>query len=150
LKRPPFRDAWSGLKHDVFGDQPGQARLQQIAAALRTSRDAGEASSAAYHEAQLSKARAIRDRLKAAERLCSLGYRAYKDADLLFFNEAADQFSFFKDGWRIRVAHARATYTEPQAKEAIDHVRSFSETLAGVAICRLVLGIVSPRIQPQP
>jgi len=53
-----------------------------------------------------------------------------KDADLLFYSEAAAQFRFFKNGWRIRVAHARATYTEPQAKEAIDHVRSFFETLA--------------------
>lgn len=53
-----------------------------------------------------------------------------KDADLHFFSEVAAQFRFFKNGWRIRVAHARATYTEPQAKEAIDHVRSFFETLA--------------------
>jgi hypothetical protein len=53
-----------------------------------------------------------------------------KDADLLFYSEAAAQFRFFKNGWRVRVAHARATYTEPQAKEALDHVRSFFETLA--------------------
>jgi hypothetical protein len=26
-----------------------------------------------------------------------------------------DQFRYFKDGWRIRVAHARATYDEAQA-----------------------------------
>jgi len=53
-----------------------------------------------------------------------------KDADLLFLSEAAAQFRFFKNGWRIRVAHARANYNEPKAKEAIDHVRSFFETLA--------------------
>ena len=53
-----------------------------------------------------------------------------RDENLLFYDEAAAQFRFFKNGWRIRVAHARASYTEPQAKEVIDHVRSFFETLA--------------------
>ena len=53
-----------------------------------------------------------------------------KDADLLFLSEACAQFRFFKGGWRIRVAHARATYLEPQAIEALDHVRSFFEILA--------------------
>jgi hypothetical protein len=53
-----------------------------------------------------------------------------KDADLLFYSEAAAQFRFFKNGWRVRVAHARASYNEPQAIEAIDHVRSFFEILA--------------------
>jgi hypothetical protein len=53
-----------------------------------------------------------------------------KDEDQLFYSEACAQFRFFKNGWRIRVAHARATYNESQAKEAIDHVRSFFETLA--------------------
>jgi len=53
-----------------------------------------------------------------------------KEKRLQFCSEAAAQFRFFKNGWRIRTAHARATYNEPQAKEAIDHVRSFFETLA--------------------
>jgi hypothetical protein len=53
-----------------------------------------------------------------------------KDGDLHFLSEAAAQFRFFKSGWRIRVAHARATYNEAEAIEAIDHVRSFFETLA--------------------
>jgi hypothetical protein len=53
-----------------------------------------------------------------------------RDADLLFYSEASAQFRFFKNGWRIRVAHARASYNETQAKEAIDHVRSFFELLA--------------------
>src|SRR6266481_3213400 len=43
-----------------------------------------------------------------------------KDQDLLFYSEACAQFRFFKNGWRIRVAHARASYTEPQANETID------------------------------
>jgi hypothetical protein len=53
-----------------------------------------------------------------------------KDSDLLFLSEACAQFRFFKSGWRIRVAHARATYNEAQALEALEHVRSFFETLA--------------------
>ena len=53
-----------------------------------------------------------------------------KDEDLHFYSEACAQFRFFKNGWRIRVAHARANYTEPQAKEALDHVASFFETLS--------------------
>jgi hypothetical protein len=53
-----------------------------------------------------------------------------KEEDLHFYSEASAQFRFFKNGWRVRAAHARATYLEPQAKEAIDHVRSFFETLA--------------------
>jgi hypothetical protein len=53
-----------------------------------------------------------------------------KDADLLFYSEACAQFRFFKNGWRVRTAHGRASYTEPQAKDALDHVRSFFEILA--------------------
>jgi hypothetical protein len=54
----------------------------------------------------------------------------HKEADLHFLSEAAAQFRFFKSGWRIRVAHGRATYIESEAIEAINHVRSFFETLA--------------------
>jgi hypothetical protein len=53
-----------------------------------------------------------------------------KEENLAFYSEVCAQFRFFKNGWRVRAAHARATYTEPQAKEAIDHVRSFFEILA--------------------
>jgi hypothetical protein len=55
---------------------------------------------------------------------------AQKDEELHFYSQAATQFRFFKDGWRVRVAHARATFNEAQAKEAIDHVRSFFETIS--------------------
>jgi hypothetical protein len=53
-----------------------------------------------------------------------------KEIRLQFCSEAAAQFRFFKNGWRIRAAHARATYDETQAIEVIDHVRSFFEFLA--------------------
>lgn len=55
---------------------------------------------------------------------------AEKDTDLQFYSEAAVQFRYFKDGWRIRVAHARATYDEPEALGVVEHARSFFETLA--------------------
>jgi hypothetical protein len=40
------------------------------------------------------------------------------------------QFRYFKDGWRIRVAHTRESYDEGQAKTALDHSVSFFATLA--------------------
>ena len=48
---------------------------------------------------------------------------AYDEADLHFLSEAAAQFRFFKSGWRVRVAHGRATYNEPEAIEAITSAR---------------------------
>lgn len=53
-----------------------------------------------------------------------------KEPDQHFVSEACAQFRFFKNGWRVRVAHARATYDEAQAQEALTHVRSFFEVLA--------------------
>lgn len=54
----------------------------------------------------------------------------HKDEYLSFCSQAAIQFRYFKDGWRVRATHARATYNEGQAKEVIDQLRSFFETLA--------------------
>lgn len=53
-----------------------------------------------------------------------------RDADLQFYAEASAQFRFFKDGWRIHVAHARETYTESQALEVLEHARSFFEQIS--------------------
>lgn len=52
------------------------------------------------------------------------------DADLKFYSEAATEFRHFNNGWRIRVAHARETYEDAQAKAVLDHVRSFFEILS--------------------
>lgn len=52
-----------------------------------------------------------------------------KEDDQNFLSEAAAQFRFFKNGWRVRVAHARATYNETQVVDALEHVRSFFEIL---------------------
>ncbi len=53
-----------------------------------------------------------------------------KDDDLQFYSESASQFRYFKDGWRIRVSHSRATYMESQAIKVLDHVINFFETLS--------------------
>jgi len=52
-----------------------------------------------------------------------------KDEDLKFYSEAGMQFRYFKDGWRVRVAHTRESYEEGQALAVIDHAISFFETL---------------------
>ncbi len=49
-----------------------------------------------------SKIRDIKNRPKTTQR----------DEDLKFYSEAAVQFRFFNDAWRVRVAHARASYSE--------------------------------------
>jgi hypothetical protein len=53
-----------------------------------------------------------------------------RDSDLSFFSEGAAQFRFFKNGWRMKTAHGRGEFDEPQALEAVDHVRSFFEIIS--------------------
>jgi len=52
------------------------------------------------------------------------------DSDIKFYNEIAAEFRHFNSGWRIRVAHARETYEDGQAKAVLDHVMSFFEILS--------------------
>lgn len=54
----------------------------------------------------------------------------HKDTELNFFSQAAVQFRYFKDAWRVRVAHARETYEEAQALRVFNHTLEFFETLA--------------------
>ena len=49
---------------------------------------------------------------------------------LHFYSEACMQFRYFKDGWRVRTAHVKAVYDEPQAQSALDHAVSFFKTLS--------------------
>lgn len=44
-----------------------------------------------------------------------------RDNDLGFYSQAAAQLQYFNDGWRIRVAHSRATYNEGEAITALSH-----------------------------
>ena len=62
---------------------------------------------------------------KIKARAVSLPRGLSKDQELKFLSEAAAQLRYFKDGWRIRVAHARATYDEGQATQAFEHVADF-------------------------
>jgi hypothetical protein len=50
--------------------------------------------------------------------------------DQEFYSEAAAQLRYFKDGWRLRAAHAREVFDEGQALTALDHTRAFFETIA--------------------
>jgi hypothetical protein len=56
--------------------------------------------------------------------------RGQKDEILPFYSQAAVQFRYFKDAWRIRVAHARETYEEPAATRVFNHTLEFFETLS--------------------
>jgi hypothetical protein len=53
-----------------------------------------------------------------------------KDEKLNFYSQAAVQFRYFKDAWRVRVAHARETYEESTAIRVFNHTLEFFETLA--------------------
>jgi hypothetical protein len=67
-----------------------------------------------------SKIAGLKDRPKDAE----------KDAVQKFYSEAAMQFRYFKDGWRIRVSHARESYDESQALSVIEHAAGFFAILS--------------------
>lgn len=67
-----------------------------------------------------SKIAAMKDRKKGVE----------KDADLNFYSEIAMQFRYFKDGWRVRAAHTRATYDEGQANSVLEHASTFIDGLS--------------------
>lgn len=53
-----------------------------------------------------------------------------RDEDRKFYSEAAAQFRYFKDGWRIRASHARETYTGSQAVNVMNHAQQFFEDLS--------------------
>ncbi|MET4387521.1 hypothetical protein ABIB73_003276 [Bradyrhizobium sp. F1.4.3] len=60
----------------------------------------------------------------------SLQPRQHRDDQLKFFSQAAVQFTYFKDAWRVRVAHARETYEENPATRVFNHTLEFFEVLA--------------------
>lgn len=55
---------------------------------------------------------------------------SHKDEELGFYSQAAVQFRYFKDAWRVRVAHARETYEDMQARRIFDHTLEFFEVLS--------------------
>lgn len=56
--------------------------------------------------------------------------RAHREEELNFYSQAASQFIYFKDGFRVRVAHARETYEEAPAIKVFNHTLEFFDTLA--------------------
>jgi hypothetical protein len=60
----------------------------------------------------------------------SLQPKQHREEELNFFSQAAVQFTYFKDAWRVRVAHARETYEENPAIRVFNHTLEFFETLA--------------------
>jgi hypothetical protein len=60
----------------------------------------------------------------------NLARGTFKDADLNFYSQAAVQFRYFKDAWRVRVAHARETYDETQSLKVFNHTLEFFETIS--------------------
>ena len=54
----------------------------------------------------------------------------HKDEELNFYSQAAVQFRYFKDAWRVRVAHARETYEESPAANVFNHTLEFFDTLS--------------------
>jgi hypothetical protein len=53
-----------------------------------------------------------------------------RDKDLLFYSQAAAQLQYFNDGWRVRVAHARASYDEGDAISVLSHAVALINVLA--------------------
>jgi hypothetical protein len=49
---------------------------------------------------------------------------------LQFLSEAAKELMYFKDGWRNYVSHNKRTYTGPEARSVLEHVRQFTIILA--------------------
>ncbi len=67
-----------------------------------------------------SKIKAMKDRPRGPE----------KAADQEFYSTAASNFRYFKDGYRVRSAHARATFTETEARSILQHTLEFFEVIA--------------------
>lgn len=53
-----------------------------------------------------------------------------KDEELRFLSEAASQFRYFKDAYRVRVAHSRAAYDVMEAIKIFDHTLDFFVVLS--------------------
>jgi len=56
--------------------------------------------------------------------------KARREKELNFYSQAAAQFRWFKDGFRVRTAHARETFEEIPATRIFTHTHEFFETLS--------------------
>ena len=53
-----------------------------------------------------------------------------KEAKLQFLSEAAKEFTYFKDGWRNHVSHAKVRYDAPRALSILNHTFAFMSHLS--------------------
>lgn len=53
-----------------------------------------------------------------------------RNARLQFLSEAANEFRYFKDGWRNYVSHGNNDYDDTKALRVMEHVKSFIEVLS--------------------
>lgn len=53
-----------------------------------------------------------------------------KAADLEFYSMAASNFRYFKDGWRIRSVHGRASFQQLEAERVLTRTLEFFEVIA--------------------
>jgi hypothetical protein len=72
----------------------------------------------------------IGDIEKQVQKIIQKPKSSRRTKDLQFYNEAAAQLRYFKDGWRNHVMHTRANYGEYQATIIMTHVREFMQHLA--------------------
>lgn len=55
---------------------------------------------------------------------------ASKAADLEFYSTAASNFRYFKDGWRIRATHGRASFQQVEAERLLTRTVEFFEAIS--------------------
>lgn len=56
--------------------------------------------------------------------------KVLREDELNFYSQAATQFTYFKDGFRLRAAHARETFEEKKAIQIFTHTWEFFDTLS--------------------
>jgi hypothetical protein len=69
----------------------------------------------------------IKDKLDVISRKAKRGKR--KTETLQFYGEAAKEFAYFNEAWRIYTMHGRASYDSHSARSIFDHVLHFTEQL---------------------
>jgi hypothetical protein len=72
----------------------------------------------------------IRSIEKEIQKIVQKPKTSQRSKDLEFYNTAAAQFRYFKDGWRNHVMHTRTSYDEHQAMSVMIHVQEFMQHLA--------------------
>lgn len=70
----------------------------------------------------------IKDKLDSISRKAAKGKQ--KTLVLQFYGEAAKEFAYFNEAWRVHAMHGRASYDLNSARSVYDHVVHFTDLLA--------------------